>query len=126
MQDSFYNNQNINLQNSKMKQTLKFEIELDENQLPLNIEMHASDGEANEKNIKALMLSAWAAKTKETLRIDLWTKDMPVNEMLVMYHQTMTGMASTLERATGHDKLAGALRDYCEFFAEETEIKKSK
>jgi gliding motility-associated protein GldC len=106
-----------------MKQTLKFEIELDENNLPVNIEMHASDGAANEKEIKALMVSAWAAKFKETLRIDLWTKDMPVNEMFIMYHQTMMGMAGTLERATGHDKLAGALRDYCAFFAEQTEIK---
>ena len=67
-----------------MKQTLKFEIDLDENNLPVNIEMHASDGAANEKDIKALMVSAWAAKTKETLRIDLWTKDMPVNEMFIM------------------------------------------
>jgi len=106
-----------------MKQTLKFEIELDENQLPVNIEMQASDGAANEKEIKALMVSAWAAKTKETLRIDLWTKDMPVNEMFILYHQTMMGMASTLERSTGNDKLAGALRDYCEFFAEQTKIK---
>ena len=72
-----------------MKQTLKFEIELDANNLPLNIEMHASDDAANEKEIKALMVSAWAAKTKETLRIDLWTKDMPVNEMFIMYHQTL-------------------------------------
>ena len=109
-----------------MKQTLKFEIELDDNNLPLNIEMHASDDAANEKEIKALMVSAWAAKTKETLRIDLWTKDMPVNEMFIMYHQTMMVMAATLERATGHDKLAGALRDYCEFFAEQTEIKGAK
>jgi gliding motility-associated protein GldC len=106
-----------------MKQTLKFEIELDENQLPLNIEMNASDGAASELEIKALMISAWAANTKETLRIDLWTKDMPVDEMFIMYHQTMMGMASTLERATGHDKLAGALRDYCTFFAEQTKIK---
>ena len=106
-----------------MKQTLKFEIELDENQLPLNIEMNASDGAASEQEIKALMISAWAANTKETLRIDLWTKDMPVDEMFIMYHQTMMGMASTLERATGHDKLAGALRDYCAFFAEQTKIK---
>jgi gliding motility-associated protein GldC len=69
------------------------------------------------------MISAWAANTKETLRIDLWTKDMPVDEMFIMYHQTMVGMASTLERATGHDKLAGTLRDYCVFFAEQTKIK---
>ena len=106
-----------------MKQTLKFEIELDENNLPLNIEMHASDETADENNIKALMVSAWAAKTKETLRIDLWTKDMPVNEMFIMYHQTMMGMANTLEKATGHEKLAGALKDYCEFFSEQTKIK---
>ena len=106
-----------------MKQILKFEVELDENNLPVNIEMDSSDGAANEKNIKALMISAWASKTKETLRIDLWTKDMPINEMFIMYHQTMTGMATALEKATGHDKLAGALRDYCEFFAEQTKIK---
>ncbi len=108
------------------KQTLKFDVALDENNLPVNIEMHASDGAASENNIKALMVSAWAAKSKETLRIDLWTKDMPVNEMFIMYHQTMMGMATTLERATGHDRLAGALRDYCEFFAEQTKIKETK
>jgi len=108
-----------------MKQTLRFEVELDENNLPLNIKMHSSDGAANENNVKALMVSAWAAKTKETLRIDLWTKDMQVNEMFIMYHQTMIGMANTLEKATGHDKLAGALKDYCEFFAEQTKIKRT-
>jgi gliding motility-associated protein GldC len=106
-----------------MKQTLKFEVELDENLLPLNIKMNSSDGAANESHIKALMISAWAAQTKETLRIDLWTKDMPINEMFIMYHQTMVGMATSLEKATGHDKLAGALRDYCEFFAKQTKIK---
>ena len=106
-----------------MKQSIKFEVELDENHLPLNIEMKANEGTSNESNLKALMLSAWAAKTKETLRIDLWTKDMPINEMFIMYHQTMIGMASTLERATGQEKLADALRDYCVFFAEQTKIK---
>jgi len=83
-----------------MKQTLKFEVELDENHLPVNMKMDASDVAGSEDNIKALMISAWAAKTKETLRIDLWTKDMPVNEMFIMYHQTMMGMANTLEK--GH------------------------
>ena len=107
-----------------MKQTLKFEIELDENYLPLNMKMLATDSGANEDNIKALMISAWEAKAKETLRIDLWTKDMPVNDMFIMYHQTMISMANTLERATGHSKLAGALKDYCKFFAEETKIQK--
>ena len=106
-----------------MKQILKFEFELDENHLPVNMKMDTSDGSGSEDDIKALMISAWAARNKETLRIDLWTKDMPVNEMFIMYHQTMMGMANTLEKATGHDKLAGALKDYCEFFAEQTKIR---
>ncbi len=106
-----------------MKKTLNFQVELDENHLPVNIKMNASDGDINEPNIKALMISAWAAQTKETLRVDLWTKEMPVHEMFIMYHQTMTGMATSLEKATGHEKLAGALRDYCEFFAKQTKIK---
>ena len=43
-----------------MKKSLKFEVELDENHLPVNIKMDASDGVANEGDIKALMISAWA------------------------------------------------------------------
>ena len=106
-----------------MRQILKFEVDLDENYLPINIEMDSSDAAKKECDIKALMVSAWAAKNKETLRIDLWTKDMPINEMFIMYYQTMVGMANSLEKATGNEKLAGALRDYCQFFAEKTQIK---
>ena len=39
-------------------------------------------------NLKALMIAAWDAKKKETLRVDIWTKDMPVNDMFILYHQT--------------------------------------
>ena len=105
-----------------MKQNLKFEIELDENHLPLNIIMNSGENNVNEDRVKALMISAWSAYSKETLRIDLWTKDMPVNDMYIMFHQTMLGMAVSLEKSTGHNKLAGALRDYCHFFAEQTKI----
>tara|TARA_B100000579_G_scaffold57979_1_gene41545 strand:- start:404 stop:727 length:324 start_codon:yes stop_codon:yes gene_type:complete len=105
-----------------MKQNLKFEIELDENHLPLNIIMNSGENNVNEDRIKALMISAWSAYSKETLRIDLWTKDMPVNDMYIMFHQTMLAMAVSLEKSTGHNKLAGALRDYCHFFAEQTKI----
>ena len=98
-----------------MKKTLKFEVKLDGESFILSIEM-CSDDSSPEKNIKALILSAWSAKSKETLRVDLWTKDMPVHDMFILYHQSMMGIwPNTLERATGHNKLAGALRDYCEF-----------
>jgi gliding motility-associated protein GldC len=84
--------------------------------------MNSTDKQAVNINLKSLMIAGWDAKTKETLRVDLWTKDMMVNEMFIMYHQTLMSMANTLEKSTGHDKLAGALKDYCEFFAEQTKI----
>ena len=108
------------------KSKISFEIELDENNLPKIINLNTDDGQLNNVKVKSLLISAWDAKTKETLRIDLWTKDMMMNEMMIMYHQTLISMANSLEKATNEDKLAGALRDYCTFFAEQSGIIKSK
>jgi len=108
------------------KSTLKFDLELDENNVPKKIIMNSSDKQAENVLLKSVIIAAWDEKTKETLRVDLWTKDMMVNEMFIMYHQTLMSMANTLSKSTGHNKLAGALRDYCKFFAEETKIIESK
>ena len=105
-----------------MKQKLKFEVELDENNLPNSIKMLEEKASNSSIDLKALMIAGWDAKRKETLRVDIWTKDMPVNDMFIMYHQNMMGMATSLEKSTGQNKLANALRDYCEFFAKETKI----
>ena len=77
-------------------------------------------------DVKSFLISAWDKKTNDTMRIDLWTKDMMVNEMLIMYHQTLLSMASSLEKATNENNLADTLRDYCAFFAEQSGIIKSK
>ena len=105
-----------------MKKILKFEVELDENNLPENIKMVGEELAKEGINLKALMIAAWDAKKKETLRVDIWTKDMPVNDMFILYHQNMIGMANSLEKSTGEIKLAEALRDYCAFFAEKTKM----
>ena len=105
-----------------MKQTLKFEVELDENNLPNSIKMLEEKSSNSSIDLKALLIAGWDAKRKETLRVDIWTKDMPVNDMFIMYHQNMMGMATSLEKSTGQNKLANALRDYCDFFAKETKI----
>ena len=105
-----------------MKKILKFEVELDENNLPENIQMVGHQLDKDEVNLKALMIAAWDAQKKETLRVDIWTKDMPVHDMFILYHQNMMGMATSLDKSTGEGKLAEALRDYCVFFAEKTKI----
>ncbi|MBT7619570.1 MAG: gliding motility protein GldC [Flavobacteriales bacterium] len=108
------------------KSKLTFDLELDDNNVPKKIIMNSSDNQAEDVLLKSLMIAAWDQKTKETLIVPLWTKDMMVNEMFIMFHQTLMSMANTLSKSTGQDKLAGALRDYCEFFAQETKIIESK
>jgi gliding motility-associated protein GldC len=46
------------------------------------------------------MLSVWDSKSKESMRIDLWTKEMPVDEMKIFFHQTLVAMSDTFHRAT--------------------------
>jgi gliding motility-associated protein GldC len=41
------------------------------------------------------MLSVWDSKSKESMRIDLWTKEMPVDEMKIFFHQTLVAMSDT-------------------------------
>ena len=102
---------------------IKFTVSLDENKLPVAIHWEAN--EAEEKSAcKSVMIALWDAKENNTLRIDLWTKDMLVDEMKVFFHQALLSMADTLKRATGEEKIAEDLKDYCAHFAEKMNLLK--
>ena len=103
---------------------IKFEIELDANRVPEKLFWTAADGGVAKEEAKAIMLSVWDSKAKETMRIDLWTKEMPVDEMKIFFHQTLVAMTDTFQRATGDEKMAGAMTDFCDYFAEKLELKK--
>lgn len=103
---------------------VKFTIGLDENKVPEDISWTAQDGGIQNETSKAVMISVWDPKQKDTLRMDLWTKDMPVDEMKQFYHQTLVSMADTFERATADTKMSATMRDFCEYFAEKLELKK--
>tara|TARA_B100001059_G_C17586156_1_gene452334 strand:- start:132 stop:470 length:339 start_codon:yes stop_codon:yes gene_type:complete len=103
---------------------IEFTIELDENRLPENIRWSAEDGGVQNEASKAIMLSVWDSVQKDTLRMDLWTKDMPVDEMKQFFHQTLVSMANTFERATNDDKMSATMRDFCDYFAEKLELTK--
>jgi gliding motility-associated protein GldC len=102
---------------------IKFNILLDENRVPESLTWTAQDGGVDAEETKAIMLSIWDNKAKETLRIDLWTKDMPVDEMKQFFHQTLVAMTDTYQRATGDDKMTDTMKDFCEYFAEKLELK---
>jgi gliding motility-associated protein GldC len=67
----------------------------------------------------------WDARNKDTLKLDLWTKDMTVDEMKIFFHQTLVTMADTLERSINDERISGDMRDFCDYFAEKMEIKAS-
>jgi gliding motility-associated protein GldC len=102
---------------------IKFSVELDENRVPEKLLWSAQDGGVQLEEAKAMLLSIWDSNAKETLRIDLWTKDMPVDEMKIFFHQTLVAMADTFERATQDEKMASTMRDFCDYFAEKLELK---
>ena len=101
---------------------IKFEIELDSNRVPEKLFWTAEDGGIAKEEAKAIMLSIWDSKAKETLRIDLWTKDMPVDEMKIFFHQTLVAMSDTFNRATDDEKMTNTMKDFCDYFAEKLEL----
>ncbi|TYP99511.1 protein involved in gliding motility GldC [Tenacibaculum adriaticum] len=101
---------------------ITFTVGLDENRVPEEISWNAQDGGINNEPSKAIMLSVWDHKKKDTLRMDLWTKDMPVDEMKQFFHQTLVSMANSFERATDDQKMSATMRDFCEYFAEKLEL----
>ncbi|MEG0917573.1 MAG: gliding motility protein GldC, partial [Myroides sp.] len=92
------------------KSTIKINVSVDENKVPDDIRWTASDGGIENEQAKAMLLSIWDSKVQETLRIDLWTKEMPVDEMKVFFHQTLVAMADTFERATDDKKMSDTMR----------------
>jgi len=103
---------------------IKFNVGLDENKVPETIFWTAEDGGIENSESKALMISVWDTKQKDTLRMDLWTKDMPVDEMKQFFHQTLVSMTETFERATDDQKMSATMKDFCDHFAEKLELKK--
>ncbi|TVZ56723.1 protein involved in gliding motility GldC [Lutibacter sp. Hel_I_33_5] len=101
---------------------IEFTIGLDENKVPEEMTWNAEDGGINNESTKAVMLSVWDEKKKDTLRMDLWTKDMPVDEMKQFFHQTLVSMAATFERATDDQKMSATMRDFSDYFAEKLEL----
>ena len=101
---------------------IKFLIDLDENRVPEKLQWTAEDGGVNQQEAKAIMLSIWDSKAQETLRIDLWTKDMPVDEMKKFFHQTLVAMSDTFQRATDDQQMTDTMKDFCDYFAEKMEL----
>lgn len=102
---------------------IRLKVELDENRVPEKLTWSAEDGGINNEEAKAMLLSVWDSKNQESLKIDLWTKDMPVDEMKVFFHQTLVAMSNTFMKATQEEKMTATMKDFCDYFAEKLDLK---
>ena len=109
---------------NKISKKEKFSVEviMDENLIPEELEWHSSQGEGESEKASAALIYLWNAKKNETFSLDLWTKEMSVEEMNKMMFQTIMTLANSYEKATSEDQLANAMRDFAEFFGEKTDI----
>jgi gliding motility-associated protein GldC len=105
---------------------ISIKVETDENKIPEKLNWSAQDGGVDNEEAKAVLLSIWDAENQETLRIDLWTKDMPMDEMKKFFHQTLVTMSDTYYRATQDEKMTETMKDFCDYFAEKLDLKKKK
>ncbi len=104
------------------KSNISFDIELDVNKVPESIHWTAKDGGVENEEAGAFMISVWDQPKKECLRLDLWTKEMSIDDMKRFFHQTILSMADTLERSTSEEQVAMKMRQYAHQFALDVKI----
>ena len=103
---------------------IKIEVSLDENNIPEHMNWTAEDGGISSQDTKAMLLFFWDSEAQETLKMDLWVKDMPVDQMQLFFHQTLVSLSDTFYEATKDEKMTATMKDFCDYFAEKLELKK--
>ncbi len=66
----------------------------------------------------AMILALWDADKRNALRIDLWIKEMTIDDMNDFFFQTLLSMADTYARATNDPDLASEIKLFARDFAE--------
>ena len=93
--------------------SIVIKVNLDEEKMPSGISWSAPEpSPENTRKAKAFLLSLWDGADKTALRIDLWTKDMMIDEMEDFFYQTLMTLADTYQRATRHDDLAAEMKKF--------------
>ncbi len=101
---------------------IKFLIKLDDQGAPEEVFWSASDsGVEGFVSCDSLMISVWDRSEKNTMSVDLWTKEMQVGEMNAHFYFTLMKMADTYGRATSNRELSDMIRDFAGEFAKKVE-----
>jgi gliding motility-associated protein GldC len=102
---------------------ITIKVGLNEQGLPEDIQWKATgSGMENVNYSKAFLLSMWDRKEGTTFRVDLWTKDMLVDEMKRFFYETLVTMSDTYERATNDKDVTADMKKFCEVFGKKSGV----
>ena len=100
------------------KSEIRFSIALDDNKVPEAISWTATDAGADIHFAKAINIALWDREQAGTMKIDLWTKDMPIDEMKRFCVDNIGSMAENIVTATNDKKMADMMRELCKELSE--------
>jgi gliding motility-associated protein GldC len=107
------------------KSNINFTIQLDNNNVPDKIFWDATDKPDPElTETKSISIALWDHTQKNTLRIDLWAKDMPVEEMKKFYIDCIGGLAQSMLTSTGDEIMANETNALCQRLVEHVKSQK--
>lgn len=100
-----------------------FTVQLDEKNLPEKIQWEADDaGFEGQREAKTLFLSLWDKEDSVTMGLDLWTKEMLIEEMNIHYHQIFVKLADSYQRATQDSETSLMMKKFAADFADKLNL----
>ena len=102
---------------------INFDIKLDDDQMPSSIKWSATDaGDGEPKNCEAMLISLWDSETQNTLGIDLWTKQMLIDDMNIFVYQSLKKISETYSNATNDEETATLISNCAEKLAQKLNL----
>ncbi|MFN3872266.1 MAG: gliding motility protein GldC [Ignavibacterium sp.] len=100
-----------------------FTVELDDKNFPEKIHWEADEsGFDGKREAKTLFLSLWDKKDSVTMGLDLWTKEMLIEEMNIHYHQIFVKLAESYQRATQDSDVSMMIKKFAADFADKLNL----
>jgi len=107
-----------------MKNKIEIEVHLDQDKIPNKLKWftEANGTKSKAEESKAIFISIFDKASKDTLKMDLWTKEMQVIEMDRFYYYTLKSMAETYFKSTKNEELANQMMSFVQHFGIKTKI----
>lgn len=101
---------------------LEIEVGLDDQYIPERISWKSLDSNQPQPlEAKALLVSIFEKESLDTLKLDIWTKEMQVMEMDRFMFQTLNALCESYLKATNNVQLSNEFRSFVNHFGLSTE-----